>query len=74
MASIQQNSLDALDAVLNTTVARLAELAAENERLRAELAEQRERMHNAGRQLRVVADCLPRSRAKVNEVNEAKAA
>jgi uncharacterized coiled-coil protein SlyX len=71
MLTNSQTSLDELDAVLNAAIARLSELTHENTLLRAELAEQREHMRSAGRQLRMVAERLPSTQA---DVNEAKAA
>ena len=52
-------SLDDLEIALNAVTARLQLLANENARLRAELAEQSERMRTAGHKLRVVAERLP---------------
>jgi chromosome segregation ATPase len=54
-------SLDHLENSIDQAVARLAALAAENARLRGELADANERMAMASAKLRALAEQLPES-------------
>lgn len=64
-------SLDELETAVAHLIDRVNALSSENEALRREVAERRERMQAASQRLRLVADRLP---AAVGDENEARAA
>ncbi len=56
---LMKQALDELEASLNAALSRLEQLAAENARLRSELADREERIAAAAARLRQLAERLP---------------